>query len=54
MAAQISSLGFTMSTAISVRVFEIASLLPDCMGSGVVGVPRLVATSGTLPMLSFV
>ena len=36
----ISASVFPIPTAISTRAFEIASLLPSCMSSGVIGIPN--------------
>ena len=47
-AAPISSSVLPIPTAISTRALEIASLLPSCIRSGVIGIPSYLAISVTL------
>ena len=47
-AAPISASDFPIPTAISTRAFEIASLFPSYISSGVIGIPRALAISATL------
>ena len=45
--AEISASVLPIPTAISTRAFEIASLLPSCMSSGVIGIPSFLAMAST-------
>ena len=47
-AAPISASDFPIPTAISTRAFEIASLFPSYISSGVIGIPSFLAMSATL------